>query len=87
MRLDSLFPSVVGVEEHPQWAEKLLPVVKGHFEGANTTNDNFYYNGRTTHGTGLDIRNDPKFEGFGDFIINKGHQFLEAQATFQKVLV
>lgn len=79
MRLDSLFPSVVGVEEHPQWAEKLLPVVKGHFEGANTTNDNFYYNGRTTHGTGLDIRNDPRFEGFGDFIINKGHQFLEAQ--------
>ena len=80
MRLDSLFPSVVGVEEHQEYAQKLLPVVKNHFEtDGKTTNDGFYYNGRTTHGTGFDVMNNPEFEGFGQFIINKGHEFLERQ--------
>ena len=79
MRLDSLFPSVVGVEQHNNWSDALLPVVKDYFENATNTNDSFYHNGRTTHGTGIDIRNDSKYLGFGDFIINKGHEFLEKQ--------
>lgn len=79
MRLDSLFPSVVGVEEHKNWSDALLPIVKDHFESNTNTNDSFYYNGRTTHGTGVDIQNDPKYMGFGDFIINKGREFLDAQ--------
>lgn len=80
MRLDSLFPSVVGVEEHVDLAENLLPVVRSYFEkDGNPTNDSFYYNGRTTHGTGLDILNNPDYLGFGQFIINKGHEFLENQ--------
>ena len=79
MRLDSLFPSVVGVEEHKEWADFLLPVVKNYFDNTTNTNDSFYYNGRTTHGTGLDIQNRPEYGGFADFIINKGRQFLEQQ--------
>lgn len=80
MRLDSLFPSVVGVEEHVELAANLLPVVRGYFEKeGNPTNDTFYYNGKTTHGTGLDILNNPDYLGFGQFIINKGREFLEKQ--------
>ncbi len=79
MRLDSLFPSVVGVEEHTNWSEFLLPVVKNYFETTKNTNDSFYHNGRTTHGTGLDIINDAQYGGFAQFIINKGHEFLEQQ--------
>jgi uncharacterized protein (TIGR02466 family) len=79
MRLDSLFPSVVGVEEHKNWADFLLPVVKNYFDTNTNTNDSFYYGGRTTHGTGLDIQNRPEYGGFSDFIISKGKQFLEQQ--------
>ena len=79
MRLDSLFPSVVGVEEHKNWADFLLPVVKNYFDTNTNTNDSFYYGGRTTHGTGLDIQNRPEYGGFSDFIISKGRQFLEQQ--------
>jgi uncharacterized protein (TIGR02466 family) len=79
MRLDSLFPSVVGVEEHKNWSDFLLPVVKNYFDTNKNTNDTFYYGGRTTHGTGLNIQNMPEYGGFSEFIINKGKEFLERQ--------
>jgi uncharacterized protein (TIGR02466 family) len=79
MILDSLFPSVVAREEHPDWANYLLPIVNQYFAETPNTNDSFYYNGRTTHHTGFDPQNDPRFMGFTDFIKEKGREFLEVQ--------
>jgi uncharacterized protein (TIGR02466 family) len=78
MRLDNFFPSVVGVEEHKDWADHLLPVVKNYFENG-AYNENFYYNGRTTHGTGLDLQKNPEYKPFTEFILAKGKEFLEVQ--------
>jgi uncharacterized protein (TIGR02466 family) len=78
MDLKIMFPSVVAQEMHTNWSDYLLPHVKEHFE-TQKSNDSFYYNGRTTHGTGLDIQQDPKYAGFTDFIKFKAHQFLDMQ--------
>jgi uncharacterized protein (TIGR02466 family) len=78
MIFDNLFPSVVAREEHFDWSDKLLPVVKNFFE-TEQSNKNFYYNGRTTHGTGLDLTVSPIFKPFTDLIISKGKEFLELQ--------
>lgn len=78
MQYKIMFPSVVAHEMHTNWAEYLLPLVEEHFSSQNT-NDNFYYNGRTTHGTGLDIQQDPRYAGFTEFIKQKGKEFLEGQ--------
>ena len=78
MRLDNFFPSVVGVEEHKEWAEQLLPSVNSFFQNQNYNTD-FYYNGRTTHGTGLDLQKNPEYKPFTEFILAKGKEFLEVQ--------
>lgn len=73
-----MFPSVVASEMHTNWSDYLLPIVKDHFNSTET-NDNFYYNGRTTHGTGLDIQTDSRYHGFTEFIKAKGREFLDGQ--------
>lgn len=78
MIFDNFFPSVVAREECFDWSDKLLPVVKNFFE-TQSSNPDFYYNGRTTHGTGLDLTKNPEFKPFTDFVISKGKQFLELQ--------
>ena len=73
-----MFPSVVAHEVHTNWSDYLLPIVKDHFE-TQKTNENFYYNGQTTHGTGLDIQQDPRYSTFTEFIKFKGREFLARQ--------
>ena len=78
MILDNFFPSTVGREDHPDVADKMLPIVKNFFD-SQPSNSNFYYNGRTTHGTGLDLIQNPEFKPFINFVIDKGKHFLEVQ--------
>jgi uncharacterized protein (TIGR02466 family) len=78
MILDNFFPSVVAREEHFDWADRMLPAVKNFFD-TQPSNQDFYYNGRTTHGTGLDLTRNPEFKPFTDFIVEKGKYFLEIQ--------
>jgi len=78
MILDNFFPSVVAREDHFNWSDKMLPIVKRFFE-TQPSNPDFYYNGRTTHGTGLDLTKNPEFKPFTEFIISKGIEFLEIQ--------
>lgn len=78
MILDNFFPSVVAREEHIGWAEEMLPIVKNFFD-TQPSNPSFYYNGKTTHGMGLDLIKNPEFKPFTDFIIYKGREFLEIQ--------
>lgn len=78
MKLDALFPSVVGSEVHTDWSNYLLPIVKEHFEKEKSNSD-FYYNGKTTHGTGFDLQKDSKYSGFTEFVKLKGRQFLDEQ--------
>lgn len=78
MQFKVMFPSVVASEMHTSWSDYLLPIVKEQFS-TNNTNDNFYYNGRTTHGTGLDIQQDTRYQGFTEFIKQKGREFLDLQ--------
>lgn len=78
MILDNFFPSVVAREDHFDWADKMLPIVKNFFD-TQYSNPDFYYNGRTTHGTGLDLTVNPEFKPFTDFIVQKGKYFLEVQ--------
>jgi uncharacterized protein (TIGR02466 family) len=78
MILDNFFPSVVAREDHNDWADKMLPIVKNFF-ASQPSNSKIYYKGQTTHGTGLDLILNPEFKPFTDFIIEKGKQFLEVQ--------
>jgi len=78
MILDNFFPSVVAREEHTDWANKMLPIVNQFFQD-NSANESFYYNGKTTHGMGVDLIKNPQFKPFTDFIIAKGHEFLTIQ--------
>lgn len=78
MILDNFFPSVVARENHIGWAEEMLPIVKNFFD-TQPSNPNFYHNGKTTHGMGLDLIKNPEFKPFTDFIVYKGREFLELQ--------
>lgn len=78
MKLDNFFPSVVGSEVHTDWADDLLPKVKNYFE-TQKSNSEFYFNGQTTHGTGYEPTKEPEFKPFTDFIVAKGHEFLDVQ--------
>jgi uncharacterized protein (TIGR02466 family) len=78
MILDNFFPSVVAREEHPEWVETLLPKVKTFFD-TQSTNQEFYANGKTSHTTGLDLITHPDYAEFCTFIKGKGRQFLEMQ--------
>ena len=78
MILDNFFPSTIGREEHPEWVDDLLPKVKNFFE-TQTSNPNFYANGKTTHNMNIDLVNHPDYSKFCTFITGKGRDFLELQ--------
>lgn len=77
MNLDHWFPTVVGRSEHTEWVDPLVHNFDKLFTNSNT-NDNFYYNGRTTYGT-RNLAMTPEFSGFMDFIKQKSVDFLEMQ--------
>lgn len=77
--LDHWFPSVIGKSFHPEWIEPVLTSARQIWDNPDTNlNEQFYYNGRTTHGT-RNLFYEPQFKDFGEFILQKGKEFLELQ--------
>lgn len=76
MDLDHWFPSVVGRSFHPEWVDPMINTMDNTFQELDgQLNTKFYYNGRTTYGT-RNLYYEPAFQSFGEFILNKGKEFL-----------
>lgn len=79
MQLDHWFPSTIGRSYHPEWIETLNILVDEIFKDPNKeVSTSFYYNGETTYGV-RSLFNDPKFSRFGEFVLEKGKEFLNMQ--------
>ena len=79
MILDNYFPSPIGREEHPEWLEKMLPILDEIFRGPKENlRSDFYHNGETTYGK-RSIHTEPQFAEFVKFIQERACNFLELQ--------
>ncbi len=77
--LDHWFPSVIGRSIHPEWLDPMLKSCNTLWNDPNVNlNEQFYYNGRTTYGTG-NLFYEPEFNNFGNFLLEKAKEFLELQ--------